>query len=110
MHSLIALKSPTLVVLSVNCKFTRIDSVPQARHSEAILIIGNKNCTFTKRLQVIYACCELISIVRPLVAELTTRVTLLLQLNGILLEWKIQQISQNAATPRPLSDRSVMRS
>ena len=32
---------------------------------------------------------ELISIV-PLVVELSTRVTLLLQLNGILLKWKIQ--------------------
>ena len=31
---------------------------------------------------------ELISIV-PLVVELSTRVTLLLQLNGILLKWKI---------------------
>ena len=48
---------------------------------------------------------ELISIV-PLVVELSTRVTLLLQLNVILLKWKIQQISQNAATEaakRPFS-------
>ena len=48
---------------------------------------------------------ELISIV-PLVVELSTRVTLLLQLNGLLLKWKIQQISQNAATEaakRPFS-------
>ena len=43
---------------------------------------------------------------RALVVELSTRVTLLLQLNGILLKWKIQQISQNAATEaakRPFS-------
>ena len=40
---------------------------------------------------------ELISIV-PLVVELSFRVTLLLQLNCILLKWKIQQINQNAAT------------
>ena len=40
---------------------------------------------------------ELILIV-PLVVEFSTRVTLLLQLNGIILKWKIQQISQNAAT------------
>ena len=48
---------------------------------------------------------ELISIV-PLVVELSTRVTLLLQLNGILLKWQIEQISQNAATEaakRPFS-------
>ena len=48
---------------------------------------------------------ELISIV-PLAVELSTRVTLLLQLNGILLKWKIQQIRQNAATEaakRPFS-------
>ena len=40
------------------------------------------------------------------VVELSTRETLLLQLNGILLKWKIQQISQNAATEaakRPFS-------
>ena len=48
---------------------------------------------------------ELISIM-PLVVELSTRVTLLLQLNGILLKWTIQQIRQNAATEaakRPFS-------
>ena len=48
---------------------------------------------------------ELISIV-PLVVEVSTRVTLLLQQNGILLKWKIQQISQNAVTEaakRPFS-------
>ena len=38
-----------------------------------------------------------ISIV-PLVVALSIRVTLLLQLNGILLKWETQQISQNTAT------------
>ena len=40
---------------------------------------------------------ELISIV-PLAVALATRVTLLLQVYGILLKWKIGQVSQNTAT------------
>ena len=40
---------------------------------------------------------ELISIV-PLAVAWSTRVTLSLQLNGRLLKWKIEQISQNTAT------------
>ena len=40
---------------------------------------------------------ELISII-PLVLALSTRVTLLLQLNGVLLTWKIQQMRQDTAT------------
>ena len=55
-----------------------------------------------------YGARELISIV-PLIVALLIRVTLLLQLNGILLKWEIQQISQNTAT-EAASDRSVMRS
>ena len=49
---------------------------------------------------------ELISIVSLAVALSLTGVTLLLQLNGILLKWKIGQIGQNTATKaakRPFS-------